>query len=102
MAEESYVEKRIADLNPGSDRKVCIVGVVASVSEDGNFTLDDGGSTINIVNDKKIGFLRPKSIVRVLASNFEGKLKADIVQDAGDMDPKLLDKVLELCSKAGI
>jgi len=102
MVIENYEPKRISELDLNLDKKVCIVGNVEEMREDCNFILNDGNGKIEVVNDQKLDFLQVGNKVRVFATNFEGKIKADIIQDMKNLDLELFNKVLELYKKAGL
>lgn len=102
IAMETYAPRRISDIDIRSDKKVCLAGKVADVKQDGDFTLDDGNKIIEIVNDIKLDFLKPNTKVRVFATNFDGKLKADIIQDVKNLDLDLFNRTMELYNKAGL
>ncbi len=101
MAIERYVPVRAGELGR-SDRRVCLVGTVKEARPDGNFVLEDGGVGIEIVSDGRLECVKTGRNLRVFATNFEGKLKADVVQDIGDADLKIYEKVMEMYRKAGI
>ncbi len=102
MIIESYISKKISELDLNSDRKICIAGTVKEIKDHGNFILDDGMNSIEIINDNKLEFIKSNNKLRVFCTNFDGKIRADIIQDIDNMDLKLFDKVLELYRKHGM
>ena len=85
-----------------ADRKVCVFGQIEKISEDKNFVINDGTGRLDIVNDKLNETIKQDSMVRIFATNFEGKIKADIVQDFSGSDVELFKKTMEIYKKSGL
>ena len=102
MKQDFYYHKKISDLDLQADRKVCVFGKIENVAEDKNFVINDGTGRLEVVNDKLNETIKQDSMVRIFATNFEGKIKADIVQDFSGSDIELFKKTMEIYERSGL
>ncbi|MEM5793323.1 MAG: OB-fold nucleic acid binding domain-containing protein [Candidatus Aenigmatarchaeota archaeon] len=102
-----YQVRKISEINPETDFKVSIIGIVVDKKDD-TIIIDDGHGKIQVfVNYPEITEkLKPNQIVRVfgvivpLDEGFE--VKADIVQDLSGFDINLYKKIEELYNRVGV
>jgi len=94
---DHYLPKKISSISK-TDSKLAIIGNVSELSEN-SFTLDDGSGKIEIISDQPV---EKGELIRVFCSSFDGKLKADAIQNLRGFDLNLFKKIEELYTKEGL
>jgi hypothetical protein len=99
-----YEKKKISEIDPGSDSKVKVIGMVLEKQDD-TMVIDDGTGKITSFGasnpDIEVnGIVRVFGIVLPGETGFE--LKADIVQNLTGLDLNLYKSIDELILKKGV
>jgi len=94
---ENYKPRKVSSILK-TDSKVSLVGKIVDVLEN-SFVLEDETGKVEIACEES---LEKGKIVRVFCICFDGKLKADVVQDLKGLDLNLFKKVEELYRKEGL
>lgn len=94
---EHYKPRKISSIS-NSDLKISLVGKVVDVLEN-SFILEDETGRVEIACEEKV---EKGKLIRVFCLNFDGKLKADVIQDLKGLDVNLFKKVEELYRKEGL
>lgn len=105
MPELDFYEKRkISEIDPESDSKVKVLGLVLEKKGD-TLVIDDGSGKLGVFgnpNDK----IKSNKLVRVFGQVLAGdtgfEMRADIVQDLSGLDINLYKTIDELYKKKGV
>ncbi len=102
-----YNTRKISEVNPDSDMRIKVMGVVVDKKDD-TLVMDDGSGKLQVFVDLPniMDKVDLNQLVRVFGSvlptdqGFE--LRADIVQDLSDLNVNLCKKVNKLYNKMGV
>jgi len=102
-----YLKKIISEINPDTDLKVNLIGLIVDKKDD-MIVLDDGSGKVSVFIDipnimEKINI---NQLVRVFGSTLPTEngfeIKADIIQDLTNLNINLYKKVEELYKEVGV
>ena len=102
-----YLKKTISEINPDTDLKVNLIGLIVDKKDD-MIVLDDGSGKVSVFIDipnimEKINI---NQLVRVFGSTLPTEngfeIKADIIQDLTNLNINLYKKVEELYKEVGV
>jgi len=104
---DHYAKRKIAEINPETDLKVKIMGIVVDKKDD-TMVIDDGDGKVRIFVDtpSMIEKININQLVRVFGSTLptdEGfEIKTDAIQDLSNLNINLYKRVEELYNKLGV
>jgi hypothetical protein len=88
-----YTPKKISEITE-RDSFISVTGRVETVGN--NFFVVDDGQKLEVVSEEA---LERGKLVRVFCSRLEGRWKADIVQNLGELDLEMFEKAEEVYRK---